>query len=332
MEQLFNLYVSTLAAPYVAGSHTAVVTSASGLPATGTFTLTVLDAGTGAVIVVLRVTARTGTTLTVTAEGTDTNAASLSVVKGGILSTAAMQQLETDWLGFGATAALPSPTGRLAGTRFKVTDGPYEYINDGAGNWLPFVGGIETAIPDAAAFSWYNQSGASLAVGPSGIITLTGTGNAGGNNQGRVIPVPGATPYTFKFVLSYLMPFESFPQVEIGWTDGTKLAVIAFGGSVANAGESGIKTQGQNWNNATSVSSVFGFLGFVQIAPYLVVGLQDDGVNQNFLVYPDGFTPFVIASQANTSFLTATDLGIFVNSNTSNSVITLNLIGLQQTQ
>jgi hypothetical protein len=93
MEQVFDLYVSTLAAPYVAGSHTAVVTSASGLPASGNFTLTILDAGTGAVLVVLEVTAVTGTTLTVTAEGPDASAAALSVVKGAILSSRSIQAL-----------------------------------------------------------------------------------------------------------------------------------------------------------------------------------------------------------------------------------------------
>ena len=96
MEQLANLYSTTLAAPYVAGSLAITVTSATGAPSIGTFSLTILDASTGDVILIFRVTSVAGPVFTGAAEGPDSNAASASVVVGTILSAAAIAQIKTD--------------------------------------------------------------------------------------------------------------------------------------------------------------------------------------------------------------------------------------------
>ena len=95
-EQLANLYSTTLAASYVAGSGAITVASTTGAPISGTFSLTILDASTGDVILIFRVTSVSGSVFTGASEGPDTNAASGSVVVGTILTAAAITQIKSD--------------------------------------------------------------------------------------------------------------------------------------------------------------------------------------------------------------------------------------------
>ena len=121
-EQLANLYSTTLAAPYVAGSLAITVTSATGAPGSGTFTLTILDAGTGDVILLFRVTSVAGPVFTGAAEGPDTNAASASIVVGTILSAAAITQLFADHPGGGGFIQPTTPPvfGNFSNLNFNV--------------------------------------------------------------------------------------------------------------------------------------------------------------------------------------------------------------------
>lgn len=85
-EQLFNLYNSTVNSSYTAGSGTLIVASATGLPASGSYSLLIRDAVTQLPKLLLRASARTGTTLTVAAEGSDVNASVGDLVSGGMLT------------------------------------------------------------------------------------------------------------------------------------------------------------------------------------------------------------------------------------------------------
>lgn len=90
-EQFANKIQTTLASDYSAGSGTCVVTSATGMPATGTFRLRLANsAGT-----ILRVDSRVGTTLTVTVEQDDGNAPAGTAVWHGP-TAGAMAQLKAD--------------------------------------------------------------------------------------------------------------------------------------------------------------------------------------------------------------------------------------------
>lgn len=95
-EQFINLYDSTLNGGYTAGSGTMVVTSASGLPTSGTYSLIVRDQTTKAIKLIFRVASRSGTTLSGAAEGSDVNAASGDLVSGGIATAASMSQALND--------------------------------------------------------------------------------------------------------------------------------------------------------------------------------------------------------------------------------------------
>lgn len=106
-EQLANLYSTTLASGYTAGSGSISVSSATGAPTVGTFSLTILDASTGNVILIFRVASVSGTTFTGASEGPDSNAASASIVVGTILSAAAIAQIKIDAGGGGGSFIQP---------------------------------------------------------------------------------------------------------------------------------------------------------------------------------------------------------------------------------
>lgn len=95
-EQLVNLYNTTLAVNYVAGSGQITVSSTVGAPTQGTFTLAIVNQATGVVILLFRVTGVAGAVFTGLAEGADTNASINSLVIGSILSQAAISQIESD--------------------------------------------------------------------------------------------------------------------------------------------------------------------------------------------------------------------------------------------
>jgi len=86
----------TLSVAYTAGAGQITVSSATGLPASGTFSLTILNAQTGAVYLIFRVTSRAGAVLTGAAEGPDASAPSGAAVVGTMITTAALNQIKTD--------------------------------------------------------------------------------------------------------------------------------------------------------------------------------------------------------------------------------------------
>lgn len=108
-EQLANLYSTTLASPYTAGDGHITVSSASGAPGSGTFTVAILTGSPLTSLLLYRVTGVSGTTFSGAAEGADVNAPSGATVLGTILSAAAVAQIKTDAGGSGFLQALTAP-------------------------------------------------------------------------------------------------------------------------------------------------------------------------------------------------------------------------------
>jgi hypothetical protein len=101
-----NLFSTTLASGYTAGSGTVVVTSMTGAPSSsaGNWRL-LLDRGGANVI--LKVTAASGTTLTVTAEANDANVAS-GKTADGVITAGALDAIKADVLAQTGVIATPS--------------------------------------------------------------------------------------------------------------------------------------------------------------------------------------------------------------------------------
>jgi hypothetical protein len=126
-EQLKNLYSTTVASGgYTAGAGSLNVSSASGAPSGGTFSLTILDASTGDVLLIFRVTSLAGTAFAGASEGPDANAPAGAIVIGTVLTAAAITQLFADHASAGGfiqplTALVPGSFSQLNFSPSAVT-------------------------------------------------------------------------------------------------------------------------------------------------------------------------------------------------------------------
>jgi len=99
MEQFANLVNTSLSLFYAHGSGSITVASATGIPTSGTFSLTLVNPVTNAVLMIFRVTAVGGTLLSGAAEGPDVDCPVGTLVYGTMLTAAAMNQVKADILG-----------------------------------------------------------------------------------------------------------------------------------------------------------------------------------------------------------------------------------------
>lgn len=160
-----------LAAPYVAGSGSIQVTSTTGAPGSGTFSLTIFNVETGAVYLIFRVTSVAGTTFTGAAEGPDSNAPMGAAVAGTMITSAALTQIEADTQA--ATIAAINAGGEL----------------------------VNAALPNTAVTPG-SYTNTNLTVNSKGVITAAANGSGGGGGGSFIQPLTapvaaGFTPTNF---------------------------------------------------------------------------------------------------------------------------------------
>ncbi len=223
-EQFRNLYSSTLASGYTSGSGSITVTSATGAPAAGNFTLVIRDSSTKAVKLLFRVTSVSGTTFSGGSEGADANANAGDLVDGTMVTVASLAGMRANMSQLGTYANLPASG--LLGDLYRCTDAPYSLVFDGA-NWVPFVDGAygRVYIPPSAGWSWANQAGAAIDT-TLGLLGLTQSSPSTITARTRTIP---GTPYTIDAMIEWSGQYGSGNASQggiFGLSDGTKFVVM----------------------------------------------------------------------------------------------------------
>lgn len=314
-EQYVNDVTTTLNGAIDASITLIVVTSATGFPSTGNFRIRIDSE-------IMLVTARTGTSLTVTrASESTTGATHSNGTTVSIVHTAgAIDAIRTDQITRGAFASRPAAS--KAGNLYLANDGPYLSEDDGS-TWMAFGPNRKLTPVVPGDFSWLNQlSGTETIVGGVAVLQAEAS-RASPSTLARVKTAP-ATPYTVTMAFAPQMkPTNSggvvnafcgmvFREVATGkllncgiFQNDTPDRVVSF----AQTGPTGA---------FTTVTNLI-----ISVARPVWFQLSNDGTNLIWRYSADGSTWAQIATEAkNVRFTTAPDqVGYCLNQDATGMVV-----------
>ncbi len=311
MEQIVNAYATTLSSSYTMGSGSISVTSATGAPASGTFSLIIADASTGALILIFRVTSVSGTTFNGAAEGPDADAAGLSLVYGSDLSVAALSQIAADLNGYGTISSRPA-TPLLTGARYVASDSVYDEARWNGSSWDQFVAGMKCTQPlstnFATAAAGANATEDSFANANDGLI-WQGHAAAGNNLLVRAGAYP-TPPWRKRLRWRHNHIANSYEHSGLCLYDTGTGNAIVYGFGLRDT--PGVEIILYEWSGGlTTPSNYVNQVGF----PFTFRGgayeiwVGDDSTNRNIYLVQDGHNPVQLYQESNTSYITPNKLG-----------------------
>lgn len=211
-------------------------------------------------------------------------------------------------LGRGADAARPAQG--TAGRLYLPTDGFAAHEDDGA-SYRQFGPLSALTAPDDSQFAWINQGGASVVAQNSGIFLLGPNQGAADNIRIRKKAAP-ATPYTVTARILPALFAKNYQQCGLLWRQSSDGKLVTFGLNFNSAGGNQIVVVAK-WNSPTSISANYTSVPVFNVWAWL--RLRDDGTTRYVYVSGDGANWMLIHSVGRTDFLTADEVGFFVNAN-----------------
>lgn len=287
-------------------------------PSTGDFWVVLAE---GATREICKCTSRSGDTLTVTRNQGGTNSSFTTAATVTHVITAQMiDQVRSDQVQTGALASRPSA--EKDGILYLPSDGLHLFRDTGAawGAWGPLW---KFTPPVDGDFSWINQGTATKTTG-NGYITLSDTDAGGDNIRLRYKSTP-ATP--FSVTIAYIL-------VGCGggtWSHTGGLAVRQSSDGKIIVGGSGYISSNnfalcQDFNSATSfAASNYQITGAGEsgFGPVRWIRYSDNGTNRTWALSPDGITWVTALTEGRTTFLTADQIGFYLNAYDANAAITI---------
>jgi len=284
-EQYANTVSTTLASGYTAGSGSIVVASATGLPSTGDFAVSLQNAQK----TILKCTARSGTTLTVTAEANDANAASGTVVLATMLSARNLSLLMQE----------------------PGVDSPYIVTPS-------FTRGLVRRVypVDPTLFAWTNQGGATETT-TNGFPYLQATTQNSNSIRIRRKAAP-STPYTVTAAFQARILNLNFFSAGILLRESAtgKLEYINLASAAASVGIN--VTTCTDENNVVAHVYTYGIFGSGGFGDLYWFRVGNDGTNLTYAFSENGynFQVFTSTRAKNTFFTTGPDqVGYAINAN-----------------
>jgi hypothetical protein len=198
------------------------------------------------------------------------------------------------------------PAAGTSGDLFLPSDGVSIYRDSGSA-WVPWGPKFPCAEPVNGDFSWVNQGGASVDATYGGIYLQAPAGAAAANLRVRVKTAP-STPYTITaWVIPHLYAYIG-PKCGLTFRESSsgKLHILSLVGIPWTFGSS-------KYTNATTFSADYATL-IVRRIQLLCLRIADDGANRICSWSVDGQHFFQLHSVGRTDFLTADQVGFFVDS------------------
>jgi hypothetical protein len=183
----------------------------------------------------------------------------------------------------------------------------------GGSSWV--IVPANTGGANTPTWSWFNQTSATLTTNANNFV-IFGTSGGATNIQARVATLPTA-PYTiYLTVIPVITTASGFPQAGAILTDGTKVLTWSIQANNGTFGGFVYPLAGAHYTNATTFSAGLSLIGNIGIpnAQPLCLYMRDDGTNRTLGFSPDfGTTRIQMFSETNTTFLTPTQYGVFVD-------------------
>lgn len=290
-EQFANDASTSTTSAMAADSTSVTVADPSDFPSAGNFRIRVNDE-------IMLVTARSGSTFTVTRAQEGTTAA----VHGSgsscrhTLTRGSLLQLLADMNLRGAFASRPAAG--VAGRKYHCTDTPFWYYDDGS-TWRKYFGSYPIVTPDDSGYTWDNQSNTVRDVSKDMVTlslpltTLTGI-------SVRYVAAP-STPYTITAAFLVNQCPLALIQTWLGFraSDGKMAGILA-------EHTSGLATI-NTWKMTSSTVFSAAYQGPNAISPVgglLFFRIEDDATNFKFYISSDGVNFSLYDSRTRTDFLT----------------------------
>ena len=248
-------------------------------------------------------------------EGTSVSGHSAGVPIIMVLTSGSLDALRSQWSGVGTFANRPT-TGMKKGDTYQCTDSSYLYVYDGA-SWTVFWGTMKGMVPppSASSLTWANQGGAT-AVNTDGTLFITAPTNSQDSLRYLYKSYPVSTPFTFTVGLTVNFPGVDYCRAGIGISDGTKIFTHSL---LCYHGYSGFwGTEYCQWsilNNGSVSGQSFITTGPNPTASPVYLSVTDNGSNVLFYAGTDltDLTRYQISSVGRTSYLTPTQIGVFLD-------------------
>ncbi len=193
--------------------------------------------------------------------------------------------------------------------------------------WGPLFALTDPAL--SAPTTWVNQGTATVSSTAGGIHLSTPAGS-GDNLRLRVKTAP-STPYTITAAFLSLRPNINYASIGLAFRDSASGKVVVFADVHDTTTFGAITFVPQKYTNATTFSATYS--PGLQYTPGPIVWMQisDDGSNRICRVSADGQNWVDVHSVGRTDFLTADQVGFYVNSNNSSWPAALTLLSWKET-
>lgn len=202
------------------------------------------------------------------------------------------------------------PAAGTAGRLWIQSDGPFMAYDDGT-TWHESAHGFPVVQPDDGDFAWVNQGTATVSTTNGGIVLYAPSHGTGAQLRLRVKSAP-TPPYT---ITAYLIPGvlrKQWQRVGLCWRQSSDGKIVTFdvGGDNSSSTDA-MRLTVTKWNSPTSFNSEY------QVNehdyPIRFMRIADNNTNRVCSYSFDGQTWIPIHSVTRTDFLTADQVGFFVN-------------------
>ena len=216
----------------------------------------------------------------------------------------------------GPIASEPS-SGLVTGDQYWPTDGVYVERYNGSA-WKPWGPVFPLVKPVDSDFAWVNQGSATLtATNGCLFIKAPSTGNSSTASINLLKKSAPATPYSVTAIVLPLVHATNFARLGVLWRQSSDGKIVTF--EIQHNGTATPRWQLRivKWTNPTTFSADYSATWPLTTIPWpLFLRITDNGTNRVCSLSSDGRNFIDVHSVGRTDFLTADEVGFFVNNQT----------------